>query len=198
MDIDINNNINNINEINDYNVKEPMSFSVFDINGLNDDIDSNSNKAKLTKQNSNVNNYNMNAIDINDFNSYSKKDEYLIDCAICFDKYDMLDTKNAYLDCNCVIHSICFKEYVKNEINLKNIPILCPNHTCQKEINPKYIGKCLEFEKDLLIKYEKFSLNNYMEKNNKDVSCCPTPSCEYLFFFSHGDFNFFCPSCNNT
>ena len=33
--------------------------------------------------------------------------------------------------------------------------------------------------------------------NHKDsYSCCPTPGCEYMFFFEQGENRFLCPQCN--
>jgi len=179
-------NINSFdNEIKIENVqsREQLSFSVFD-----DFNFSSNNKNNINNNNVNINNINNNNgnnnnnenninnnikvkidIDINDIESYipTRKNEYIIECSICLDKFDMLDSINAFLDCNCIIHSVCFHEYVKNEVDLKNIPILCPNHTCKKEVNPNFITKCLEFDKKVLQKFENFSLSHplYGEKS---------------------------------
>jgi len=32
--------------------------------------------------------------------------------------------------------------------------------------------------------------------NNDEFSPCPTPGCEYIFFFQQGEFNFLCPMCH--
>ena len=178
--------LNNANIFNDINkpiddrindILENLSYSIFDdINDIKD-------YSKPNNQSSNVIQKNNNQIDINDIDTYipMKKDEFFIECPICYAQFDILDINNAFLDCNCVIHKICFHDYIINEVKQKNLPILCPTDRCRKEVNPKFITKCLEFDKVNLQKYEKFSLNNYMEKNIKEVSCCPTPSCEYLF-----------------
>ena len=78
------------------------------------------------------------------FNSYNYSNEYLVDCQICYTEFNMVETKNAYLECKCLIHSKCFIDYVKNEVNNNNLPILCPNNKCRKKINEKFISKCLE------------------------------------------------------
>ncbi|KAL6602388.1 hypothetical protein U3516DRAFT_759951 [Neocallimastix sp. 'constans'] len=49
---------------------------------------------------------------------------------------------------------------------------------------------------DLLKKYEKYSINNFLMNNNDEFSPCPTPGCEYIFFFQQGEFNFLCPMCH--
>ena len=120
-------------------------------------------------------------------------------CDICLDKFNLLDPNNAFLDCGCVIHLACFKEYIETVIANRTIKILCPNSSCKKLLNPKMIVKALESSPELLKKYEKWDLEDYASMNNKDISCCPTPDCDYMFFYvnnnNDNDTKFSCPIC---
>jgi len=117
-------------------------------------------------------------------------------CDICLEKYNILDPKNAFLDCGCVIHLNCFQEYLETLISNRTITILCPNSICKTPINPKIIRKSIESNQNLLTKYEKWDLEDYASKNFQDISCCPSPDCNYMYFYIHNnDTKFSCPIC---
>ena len=117
-------------------------------------------------------------------------------CEICFEEFDEYDGLNYELKCGCIIHNICFDDYIKNSIENNNIPILCPN--CKSQIHPNFIYDSLinSNNKNLIKKFEKFSMNNYLINHKDSYSCCPTPGCEYMFFFEKGENHFICPECN--
>ena len=117
-------------------------------------------------------------------------------CDICCDEFDENDPYNYELECGCIIHYECLDEHIKTSVESNNIPILCPY--CQIEIHPNMIYDSLNTNKhfDLIQKYEKFSMNNLLMNNKDSYSCCPTPGCEYMFFFEEGENRFLCPLCN--
>ncbi len=47
-----------------------------------------------------------------------------------------------------------------------------------------------------LEKFYKFSFNDYVNKHNKEVACCPTADCKFHFFhLEEDDPHFKCPEC---
>ena len=116
-------------------------------------------------------------------------------CEICLDEFDEYDLLNYELKCGCIMHYKCFDDYIKNSVENNNIPILCPN--CKTEIHPNLIYDSLlnNGRQDLISKYEKFSMNFYVMNHKDSYSCCPTPGCEYMFFFEKNENRFKCPKC---
>ena len=134
----------------------------------------------------------------NDFNFIGKKIsafKNIKNCKICLDDFDENDIMNYELECGCIIHYTCFDEYIKNSVENNNIPILCPY--CKIEIHPNLIYDSLHTNghQDLIQKYEKFSMDNYLLNHKDNYSCCPTAGCEYIFFFLEGENRFLCPLC---
>ena len=118
-------------------------------------------------------------------------------CEICLEDFDILDNTNYYLNCNCIIHNVCFDNMVKSDVENNKLPVKCPN--CHTPVHPNFIEDSLRnANPELFEKYDKFSMNNFISINNKEYSSCPTPGCEYLFFFQEGEFNFLCPLCNKN
>jgi len=120
-----------------------------------------------------------------------------IECQICTDKFNFLDQENAFLDCNCIIHGLCFTSYIENEVTQNNLPINCPNQSCRKEVNPGIILKLIKNNETLFKKYEKFTLS-YYQKTKEDIFSCPTPDCDYVFFNDQEQNRFDCPKCKNS
>ena len=116
-------------------------------------------------------------------------------CKICLDDFDENDILNYELECGCIIHYKCFDEYIKNSVENNNIPILCPY--CRIEIHPNLIYDSLNTNhyQDLIQKFEKYSMDNYLLNHTDNYSCCPTAGCEYIFFFLEGENRFLCPIC---
>ena len=118
-------------------------------------------------------------------------------CEICLEEFSLLDITNYFLNCNCVLHNTCFDNMVKSAVESNNLPIKCPN--CKIPIHPNFIEDSLRNANPQLIdKYEHFSLNNFLMNNNDEYSSCPTPGCEYMFFFNPGEHHFLCPMCNKN
>lgn len=51
-------------------------------------------------------------------------------------------------------------------------------------------------DEDYLEKFEEFTFNNYVQKNMKDMFCCPTANCQYVFNWARIDTHFICPVCS--
>jgi len=116
-------------------------------------------------------------------------------CEICLENFSLLDATNYFLNCNCVLHNKCFDEMVKNAVKNNSLPVKCPN--CGTPIHPNFIEDSLRNANPQLFgKYDKYSMNNFLLNNIDNYSSCPTPGCEYLFFFNPGEFDFLCPWCN--
>ena len=146
-----------------------------------------------------------NSIDAQDYcklkfgNYEQKKNEIPIKmkkCEICLEEFNEYDSLNYELKCGCIMHYKCFDDYIKNSVQNNNIPILCPN--CKTEIHPNLIYDSLinSDNQGLVQKYEKFSMDNYLLNHKDSYSCCPTPGCEYMFFFEQGENHFTCPLCH--
>ena len=118
-------------------------------------------------------------------------------CEICLEDFSLLDCTNYFLNCNCVLHNKCFDEMVKIAVENNTLPVKCPN--CGMPVHPNFIEDSLRNSNPQLFpKYEKFSMNNFLQNNSDEYSSCPTPGCEYMFFFNPGEINFLCPLCNKN
>ena len=171
----------------------------------------------------NIININNNIININSIDNYEQKDinkkeqpkiinsiigpedyeDYEEDesekkgkCGICLEEYEYANPDNYYLDCCCIIHSPCFDAYIENAINSGKVPIKCPY--CNKmDINEIDVKESLTKNNkiDLIDKFEQFTMNYYIMQHPEDVSCCPTPGCNYVFVYEEGDNYYECPIC---
>ena len=127
------------------------------------------------------------------FNKEQENNKQLKKCEICLEEFSLLNSNNYFLTCNCTIHDKCFDEYVKSQVEQNNLPIKCPS--CGKDVHPNFIQESLNLNQELLTKYFKFSMNKFLNEYNNEYSSCPTPGCEYAFFFNKGEFRFSCPLC---
>ena len=190
-EIQNNNNNNNIN-ITNTNINDIKNYSN-DGNKINIDYNSNINinseKDLLLNNSNNKNESSILGKKTSVFQNMKK-------CKICLEEFDENDILNYELECGCIIHYECFDQYIKNAVENNNVPILCPY--CKIEIHPNLIYDSLNTNKhtDLMKKYEKFSMDNYLLNHKDNYSCCPTAGCEYIFFFEEGENRFLCPLCN--
>ena len=203
------NNYPNFNFDNNY-FNSNSNFNLFNNND-------NNNKGNKNNNNnfSNVNEYqyqNKNDIDADfeyakalelqekaDFDYIMKEDEksQTKKCEICLEEFSLLDITNYFLNCNCILHNVCFDNMVKAAVESNNLPLKCPN--CKIPVHPNFIEDSLRnANPQLFEKYEHFSMNNFLLNNNDEYSSCPTPGCEYMFFFNPGEHNFLCPLCNKN
>ena len=132
----------------------------------------------------------LNNFSIIDNNNYTN-------CLFCSEEYNMAGPSNYFPKCGCILHKKCFEKYVEINVNENTLPIHCPS--CNNDIEPNTIEECLKNidpSHQLLKKYEKFNLEKLLINNKDEFSCCPTPGCEYIFFFDGSDPHFKCPLCN--
>ncbi len=133
--------------------------------------------------------------DQNKSDSIPKMEEQKEICDICLEEFNLLDPLNYYLNCNCIIHAECFIEHVKSSVENNTIPIKCPK--CSNEIHDNIIRDALTQigQQNLIEKYDKFSMNKYIQEHMDEYSSCPTPGCDYMFFYQQGDTHFRCELC---
>ena len=188
-------NINSKNNININNIKD-NNFNAFNNNFINineihnqiNDIDLDYEYAKQLERDEREN-----------LNKMAKEDEknQVKKCEICLEEFSLLDYTNYFLNCNCVLHNVCFDNLVKSAVENNSLPVKCPN--CKIPVHPNFIEDSLRnANPQLFEKYEHFSMNNFIMNNNDEYSSCPTPGCEYMFFFNPGEHNFLCPLCNKN
>ena len=130
------------------------------------------------------------------------KPKRIVKCLICSENFNELDKYNYKLDCNCIIHSKCFKKYLINSIKNNEIPVLCPK--CKKEINSDIIYGSLNSIEEQKIKniYENYCLDLYMkdyESNSDNIMYyrCPTPECNNYIPCKNNESKLMCPNCQN-
>ena len=63
-------------------------------------------------------------------------------CLICLEKYLIANQVDYYLDCGCIIHNICFDDYIENAVNAGKVPIKCLYYN-KKDINELYMKNSL-------------------------------------------------------
>jgi pSer/pThr/pTyr-binding forkhead associated (FHA) protein len=111
-------------------------------------------------------------------------------CELCLD--DLPFDEFQGFECNHEFCRGCIYGYIKSRMDGKNLPIPCPK--CQKEVGPNDLQLCMdevEFHK-----YQQILTDLLLENNPQQYSCCPTPNCDYAFFYLPGDkTDFLCPTC---
>lgn len=115
-----------------------------------------------------------------------------LDCQICYDRIKEED----YLPleaCGHMFHPACIIEFLEDAINQRRFPLICPFGTCKAEVVEIDLQERLS--PDLYAKYEEFCFKAYVERNNQEMSCCPTPDCPYVFIWTQEDPHFECPAC---
>jgi len=116
-------------------------------------------------------------------------------CSLCLE-----DVRGDYflmLSCGDQFCRECLSQFFETMINSKSFPILCPNLPCRKEIPDHDFRNILS--KELLSKYEQFTLGLVLEKNPNDFSHCLTPDCSFAFFRGPDDpIQFRCPVCKKS
>ena len=119
-------------------------------------------------------------------------------CEICFENFNMYANSIYEFQCNCIIHTKCLDQYIKNSIENRKLPILCPK--CKSEIHPNVIYNSLYANNlyDLVKKYEKYSMDLYVMNHKDEYFCCPTPECGYIVCLCKNAVKFSCPICKKN
>ncbi|KAJ3428796.1 e3 ubiquitin-protein ligase rnf14 [Anaeramoeba flamelloides] len=116
-------------------------------------------------------------------------------CNICFSNYPR--SQMVFLNCNHKTCKSCLKDHIKFSITNARLPIKCPQHKCTNEIEFK-IFKSLNLDQNLIEKYEKFTLQKYLNKHNSELIICPNPKCQLESAIEGNAFFFVCPYCKIT
>jgi hypothetical protein len=132
-------NINSKNNINISNIKD-NNFNAFNNNFINineihnqiNDIDLDYEYAKQLERDEREN-----------LNKMAKEDEknQVKKCEICLEEFSLLDCTNYFLNCNCVLHNVCFDNLVKSAVENNSLPVKCPN--CKIPVHPNFIEDSL-------------------------------------------------------
>ena len=179
----LNNNFSLFNNPNNQNIKNSLNFNSFNENSIQNFPLNDEEYAKMLEEEERFR-----------FNKEQESNKQLKKCEICLEDFSLLNSNNYFLTCNCTIHDKCFDDYIKSQVEQNNLPIKCPS--CGKEVHPNFIQDSLNSNQELLKKYFKFSMNKFLNEYNNEYSSCPTPGCEYAFFFNQGEYHFRCPLCN--
>ena len=67
---------------------------------------------------------------------------------------------------------------------------------CTKHIQTDDVEEYLS--KDLVEKYYEFTLHNFVDKNSKNMTWCPTPGCSNAFEFDEYITVLDCPKCSKS
>ncbi|KAJ3443038.1 rbr-type e3 ubiquitin transferase [Anaeramoeba flamelloides] len=115
-----------------------------------------------------------------------------VQCNICCQSYHK--SQMIILNCNHKTCKNCLKNYIKFSINNARLPIKCTQHKCDHEIESK-IFKSMNLDQNLIDKYEKFTLQKYLNKHNSELIICPNPKCQLESAIEGNAFFFVCPYC---
>ncbi len=131
-------------------------------------------------------------------NKNSRKDSKPKECIICLSNLPQDFSKSSdsnlnYSKCEHEICSTCLSKYLEHQITENKLPIKCPKENCKESVKPAFIMKLFKKEEKLLNKFLNFSL-----VNNKEISWCPSPKCDYGFICKDDDLKFDCPKCLKT
>lgn len=114
-------------------------------------------------------------------------------CAMCLDDVEM-EKRHALHGCKHEFCQECLVALFHNNIDNCQLPITCPEPDCRREVSLMYDLEVL-LDGSSMEKFEQATLDQLIEKNPDEYSCCMTPDCDYVFYFSPGDTQFECPKC---
>ena len=118
------------------------------------------------------------------------KDNQAIECQICLEEIPYSDMGT--LECGHIFHRQCIREHIAALVNEKKVDIDCPAG-CGGKLTVADVHEFIDG--DLRVKYEKFSFDVYVGKNQADSSWCPTPGCTAAFSWEEELDNYRCPAC---
>jgi len=123
-----------------------------------------------------------------------KKDYEGVMCNICLlDLYDK--DEDIFMMDICVhnFHESCLTEYLQSQIKDRKIPVKCPEENCKSEFTSLDLKELLTPED--LEKFYQYSIDEFIKKNGRDMSYCPTAGCSYAFILDPKEIKLDCPSC---
>ena len=116
------------------------------------------------------------------------------ECQICMEDFSN-DQFTIMTGCRHKFHRDCIKDYLVSQINEGKVPIKCPEE-CKESLSTEEL--LLALDEDMIEKYNKYSLKNYIDSNPNEGSWCPTPNCPFAFIKEENNPKFLCPLCTKT
>jgi hypothetical protein len=112
-------------------------------------------------------------------------------CLVCLEAFTEDGEVYPLESCEHICHTQCLKIYLKFEIEMGKCPMICPAENCNKVLIENDIKQLID--KESMEKYHKYVLNLSLEQQ-KDISCCPSIRCNYVFVVGDkGNGIFRCP-----
>ncbi|EAR81871.2 IBR domain protein, partial (macronuclear) [Tetrahymena thermophila SB210] len=161
-------------------------------------LNSSQSKDKISDKNQDISTQNTKIdteqiqMEINQIQELKDDDDW--DCEICYE--NMISQEYMSLICDHIFHKNCLAKYFTSQINEKKFPLKCPNSNCIIPIVQQDLRQVLN--KIEIQRYEKFSLQNYIDSNADEISWCPTPNCEFAFITEKDQNYLNCPKCNKS
>jgi ariadne-1 len=111
---------------------------------------------------------------------HGDKDEEAFICQICFEGFTE-ESVFPLSSCDHVFHEDCLAAFLRQALAEARLPLRCPEAGCPAVLAPEDLTELLTPAE--LDKCHHFSLNQAFEQQ-KDLSWCPTPNCEYAFVYN--------------
>ncbi len=110
--------------------------------------------------------------------SQLQKSKRKYECSICMDD---MNHDDIFVLFNCMHNKacrVCLKQYIKDCITARQIPIKCPIPSCKEKIAIRDLSKLLSTEEYTF--YESLLLQKTLEEDPNEYGHCLTPNCEYM------------------
>jgi len=123
-----------------------------------------------------------------------KQDNEGVFCNICLlDLYEK-DEDVYFMDiCVHSYHESCLSDYLQHQVKERKFPVKCPDESCREEFSGADLKELLTEEN--VEKFYELAFEEFIKKNGKDMTYCPTPDCTYAFFLNPDLTTFECPNC---
>lgn len=112
-------------------------------------------------------------------------------CKVCFEFpcENLVET-----ECGCAACYDCQQSWVRSQLEEgRSVELRCPMPECKCIFSDNQVKTLLSSENQEL--YQRVQSLIYL-RESQDVRMCPIPKCEYAGFKAKGQYEFFCPSCN--
>lgn len=94
--------------------------------------------------------------------------------------------------CGHLFHPPCIQQHLELCISESKFPLQCPYRSCSQEVSILDLKERLSQE--MVAKFEEFSFKHFVGLNKKELFCCPSTDCKYVFQFACEE-EFTCPVC---
>jgi len=116
-------------------------------------------------------------------------------CLICLEAIDE-KPKIALRNCSDVFHFACLEQQLQIKIDKRSFPIHCP--LCPKDLDVEDIKNALQTNLQYQRKFEKYSLQAYLNTHLEELDLCQTPDCDYAYGKNPSQMRFDCPKCQRV